>query len=388
MIELLRIRNFKSLADVSIRLTKFNCLVGMNGAGKSSVLQVFDFISQLMRGDISGWLEQRGWSIADLNCKLRKESNITLAVEFRLANGGLLKWMGVFNRTTMRCTSESVDINDKVEFKVSSSSYFLRERHGQAITFTYEGSLLSALKESELTAEMLEFRNSLRMLRSLELLSPQSLRKRARAGDDIGIGGEKLSAYLDHIKGSEKTSLIKALKAFYPRITDFKVKTLRSGWKSLSVFEEFKGQTLETEAAHVNDGLLRILAVLTQESSDRSLILLDEVENGINQEIIETLVDSLVASPRQLFVTTHSPLILNFLPDEIARQSVQFIYKTAEGESRIRHLFSIPRLAEKLRVMGPGDSFVDTNLNELSEECIKLDSLVATDQPLGVRTNP
>ena len=112
MIEFVRIRNFKSLGELSMRLQAFNCLIGMNGAGKSSVLQAFDFISQLMRGDIGGWLDQLGWSMADLNCKLRKESNITLAVEFRLSHGRLLRWIGVFNHTTIRCTSETIDRRD------------------------------------------------------------------------------------------------------------------------------------------------------------------------------------------------------------------------------------------------------------------------------------
>lgn len=373
MIELVRIRNFKSLGEVSLRMQKFNCLIGMNGSGKSSVLQAFDFLSQLMRGDLSGWLDQRGWSIADLNCKLRKELNITLAVEFRLSNGALLTWIGIFNRSMLVCTSENISINNNTVLKTDASDYYMPDRGRYEIAFTYQGSLLSALKDSELGEQVLEFRNALRGMRSLELLSPHSLRKRARAGDDIGMGGEKLSAYLDGIKGVEKTGLVEALKQFYPRLTDFKVKTLRSGWKSLSVVEQFEGHKLETEAAHMNDGLLRILAVLTQAASDRSLILLDEVENGINQEVVEKLVDTLVASPQQLFVTTHSPLVLNYLPDEVARQSVQFIYKTPEGESRVRHFFEIPRIADKLRIMGPGDAFVDTNLVELTQECIAMD---------------
>ena len=375
MIEFVRIRNFKSLGEVSLRLATFNCLIGMNGAGKSSVLQAFDFLSQLMRGDVSGWLEQRGWSIADLNCKLRKESNITLAVEFRLVSGELLTWIGVFNRSMLRCSSETISIDDRTVFKADGSSYFIPERGRHEITFTHEGSLLSALKDSELGEQVLAFRNALRRIRSLELLSPQSLRKRARAGDDIGMGGERLSAYLDGVKGDEKDRLVEALRRFYPRLVDFKVMTLRSGWKSLSVIEQFEGHKLETEAAHLNDGLLRILAVLTQATSDRSLILLDEIENGINQEVIEMLVDTLVASPQQLFVTTHSPLVLNYLTDDVARQSVQFIYKTPEGESRIKRFFAIPRVAEKLRVMGPGDAFVDTNLEQLTRECLMLDLL-------------
>ncbi len=46
MIKSVRVVNFKSLADVTLSLGHFNCLVGMNGAGKSTVLQALDFLSQ------------------------------------------------------------------------------------------------------------------------------------------------------------------------------------------------------------------------------------------------------------------------------------------------------------------------------------------------------
>ena len=62
------------------------------------------------------------------------------------------------------------------------------------------------------------------------------------------------------------------------------------------------------------------------------------------------------------------------MSDEVARQSVQFIYKNIDGESKIRPFFDIPRINEKLRCMGPGDAFVDTDLRALTEECIALDA--------------
>lgn len=383
MIKSIRIVNFKSLGDVTLRLDKFNCLIGMNGAGKSTVLQAIDFLSQLMLGDVSGWLEQRGWSIGDLNCKVRKELNITFHVSFQTTSGDTLTWSGVFNRTLLRCTVEV--ITDQARFKsvdkyfrTDGQSFSVGGKSSQPVNFEYEGSLLSGLKDSELPEQVLEFRNALRQIRSLELLSPHLLRKSARSSDhDIGAGGEKLSAYLDNIKGERKESLIVLLKRFYPALMDFKVVSQRSGWKKLSVFEQFGSQKLETEASHMNDGLLRILAVLTQADSDRSLILLDEIENGINQEIVETLVETLVDSHQQMLVTTHSPLILNYLDDDLARQAVQFIYKTPEGESRIRPFFDIPRIGEKLSVMGPGDAFVDTDLKLLTQECIELDGQIA-----------
>ena len=378
MINSVRFVNFKSLVEVTIPLGQFNCLVGMNGAGKSTVLQAFDFLSQLMRGDLQGWLDQRGWKAVDLNCKLRKERNITFNVSFTTSDCGLLTWIGVFNRSDMRCSHESAYLGDgKVAhtlLRLTGQSYALEAKHSQNIAFEYQGSILSALKDSELPLPLREFRDALRAVRSLELLSPHLLRKSARSSEhDIGAGGEKLSAYLDNIKGEQKAALVTLLQKFYPALVDFKITSQRSGWKKLSVFEQFGDQRLETEALHLNDGLLRILAVLTQADARRSLLLLDELENGINQEIVETLVDTLLQSPQQLLVTTHSPLLLNYLPDAVAQEAVQFLYKTPAGATRCQQFFKIPRIADKLRAMGPGDAFVDTDLKLLTQECIELD---------------
>jgi predicted ATPase len=374
MIKAIHIRNFKSLGDVKLRLAKFTCLIGMNGAGKSSVLQAVDFVSQLMIGRVEEWLDARGWSAADLNCKVLKESNVTVGVHYETSTGKSLRWVGAFNRSLLHCTAELIEQDSQKVFRVGNQKYTVADKPTQDIAFTYQGSLLSALKDSELTPELLEFRNALQQIKSLELLSPQLLRKRARTTDKgIGTGGEKLSAFLDTLPQAAKAGLIDQLQRFYPNLVDFKVSSLKSGWKKLTVVEQFSQQKLETDAAHLNDGLLRILAVLTQAASDRSLILLDEIENGINQEVIETLVDTLVASPHQLLVTTHSPLILNYLEDDVARGAVQFIYKAPLGETRVRPFFKIPRINDKLRTMGPGDAFVDTDLKQLTQECLQQD---------------
>jgi predicted ATPase len=384
MIESIRIRNFKSLGEVTLNLEKFNCLIGMNGAGKSTVLQALDFIAQMMRGHIQGWLDGRDWSITDLNCKLRKESNITVSVQYRTSEGKELVWIGIFNRSSLCCTSESLSVDGEKLFQMAGQTYTLQGRPSQGIAFVFQGSLLSALKDSELLPlpSILEFRDAMRHVRSLELLSPQLLRKSARSSDkDIGAGGEKLAGYLHTIKGEDRQRLLELLKSFYPRIEDFKVKSKRAGWKTLAVIEQFDGQRLETEALHMSDGLLRILAVLAQAGAHNSLLLLDEIENGINQTIVEKLVDTLVSSTQQILVTTHSPLILNYLDDDLARRSVQFIYRTPQGESRIRHFFEIPRIGEKLRYMGPGEALVDTDLEQLSAECLALDEAGANASP-------
>lgn len=123
-----------------------------------------------------------------------------------------------------------------------------------------------------------------------------------------------------------------------------------------------------TSALGVEDGSgqSRLLAILAQAGSDRSLLLFDEIENGINPEIVKELVDTLVNCGRQVLVTSHSPMILNYLDDDIARGSVQFIYRGADGGTRARRFFSVPRVGDKLAYMGPGEAFVDTDLNALT----------------------
>ena len=64
-----KIRNFKSIKEMDFKFSQLNILIGMNGAGKSTILQALDFISQLMHSDsITTWLDSRDWKPHDLNC--------------------------------------------------------------------------------------------------------------------------------------------------------------------------------------------------------------------------------------------------------------------------------------------------------------------------------
>ena len=368
MITSIWIDNFKSLVDFKIELAEFNCVVGLNGAGKSTLLHALDFISQLMVGDISGWLESRDWKSSDLNSKLTRKSNIDFKIELTL-DGQQVLWSGSFNRSSLSCTKETISQNGEKVLVVEDGGYSLGAvRHD--IAFKYQGSILSALKEQQI---WLPLKQAILNIRSLDLISPELLRSRTRsAGGKLGLGGEKLSAYIHEAGEAVKHQLTEELKTVYPQLDSIVTKSLNAGWKQLEIHERFGNKKLSSTARHANDGLLRLMAIMLQLQIGNAFLLFDEIENGINPELIEYLIDHLVKSPDQILVTTHSPMILNFMEDDVAKAGVHYLYKTQEGYTRSIRLFDIPSLAKKLEFMGPGEAFIDTNLIQLYKEIAQL----------------
>ena len=166
------------------------------------------------------------------------------------------------------------------------------------------------------------------------------------------------------------------LKQVYPHISFLNVKSLKSGWKQLEVQEKYPGELstdspypeMITRARHVNDGMLRLIAMMAAISSQNRFLLFDEIENGINPELVEFVLQQFTTAEQQIVMTTHSPMILNYLEDSIAKEGVIYLYKTIKGFTRSIKFFDIPSLSKKLDFMGPGEAFVDTDLIGLAEE--------------------
>ncbi len=392
-IQSFHINNFKSLVSFDLQFADFTCLIGLNGAGKTTVLQALDFIAQLMRGRLDDWLVARDWTSADLDSKLVTKKNIDFSLYFESSTGHHFCWKGSFNRDRLYCSSEAVYRRSEADFSGGKRLFDVgdgRYRLGgstpaQNIQFDYHGSLLSQLRDEHIATHgdscLIELKRFLLQTRSLDLLSPHLLRQRTR-GDvyDLGRGGEKLSAFLHELAQDDKDRLLALLKKAYPNLRSFDTRSLTGGWKRLEIEEQYQvvregslfPENLSTEAKHINDGMLRLMAIIAETITDHSLLLFDEIENGVNPELVEFLVDTLIEAPQQILVTTHSPMILNFLEDEVAKQGMQYIYKSEDGRTRSLPFFSIPSMQEKLEFMGPGEVYADTDLPALQREITAL----------------
>lgn len=184
----------------------------------------------------------------------------------------------------------------------------------------------------------------------------------------MGLGGEGLSTFLHNLEGKERKFVQENIAKVYPNLKQFNVSQMRSGWKKLIIQEQIKDTILEIESRHIADGLLRLLAVFAQLSLAQSFLLLDEIENRINPELIEFLMDTLVEAFPQILITTHSPIVLNYIEDDIAIKGIVYLYKEQNGATQAIRLFDIPSMRKKLTVMGPGEAYDDTLLAQMIEE--------------------
>lgn len=377
MIKKISVSAFKSLVDFELNLdSKFNCIIGLNGAGKSSVLQLFSYVSALIEGKIDRWLSERGWEEKDVVSHFfptRETFDLVLDIEL---SDKQLRWEATYNWKRGLCTSETLT-------DLANGQQLLRLYQGRLKTkrdtipdliFKYSGSILSALDDSALPQEAVIFRNFMTNVDSHDLLSPRVMRSGRFASEGkIGSAGEYLISYIHKLDKNSQDILLQNLYGYFPQVVKIETKTELNGTLSLLLTERFYNEDgshtdVVTNAKHINDGMLRILIILASQRSSSKFQQFDEVENGVNSEITEKLVEAFINSPLQVLITTHSPMVLNYIEDELAKSSITLVYKNKQGHTKATKLFALPSLTKKLNSLAPGDVMLDVYLKDAAEE--------------------
>lgn len=404
------VNNFKSLFDFEIDLAKFNCFIGLNGSGKSTFLQFMDFLSQLMKGGIHEWLQKRKWINEDIVSHFDNRIIKTIYFEVQFdCDDKSGSWVSVYSSDDFRCFIEKFTLGDTVlevlnppelevhnlpgrdsasfvvycaekvfkhevsnrQEQVLGKCYVFNKTRTENIHFHYQGSIFSQLADEEIVDAFWDVIRYFRNIHSFSPLSSYFLKQPSQsANGSIGFGGEDLASFLFGLHDSDRAEVIGKIKKIYPEFNSFSAFLHQDRTKQLTINEQYRNGNINypIPARIANDGILRIIAMLSQLNAKTDFLLFDEIENGINPELVGLLLDELVNAKQQIVVTTHSPLFLNYLEDDLAREAVKYFYKTPEGYTRAIPFFEIPSIQEKLGVLGPGEAFADTNLYKLADE--------------------
>ncbi len=338
MIERLRVTNFKRLRNIDCEMRPLTAVIGANGVGKTSLLDVLTLIGKSVKGLLGEFVMKSGGMGSILT---RREGVSELSIGMKIP----------FER------DPELEEYCRYEFALAAQghSYFVAresmvgEGAGKPRPFVYidakypdvrywhyremETASADRLKPSETffsDAQMPytpKVKDRLRCaLYKASLLDvdgdigkPQQL----TPADSPGANGETLVSYLYNLRENSRDqyeSYVFSIKRAFPNFESFSFPIVANGMVSLSWHES--GLAGPLSAHQLSEGTLRFLwlaAVLASASS--SLTLIDEPEISLHPELLRLLAALLrEASTRsQIVVATHSDRLIGFLePSEVA----------------------------------------------------------------------
>ena len=165
----------------------------------------------------------------------------------------------------------------------------------------------------------------------------------------IGTMGEELAAYLNTLRAEDPIrfdSIQRSLQTLIPSVERIDVVQSSRGEVELYLVES----GVPIPARVVSEGTLRVLGLLAIATGTEPapLVGFEEPENGIHPRrvaLVASLLRSIAGSSQtQLIVTTHSPHLIDELPDESLYQ-----VRKSNGVTQIQPVADLPRFIPLLR---------------------------------------
>jgi len=329
----LRIRNFKAIRDSgSLELTRFTALIGNNGSGKSSVLEALDTLRTLVVQDVDAAMQLwKGIEHIRNKSKARQTRHTETGSErsskpIAFAIGGTTGDTP-FAFTTMlneRGNENELFIEREIgrfgpvrfsryddRLEISGDSHFPDRK---AWATQNPASLLSRYVRNYL--ESWQF-----LSLSPQLMGNPAPQTRTRGEITLTRTGSNLAEYLLDIRRKDLevfNGIVETLKYVLPYASDVQP-TLASEIER-AAYLRLSEKDFKVPGWLISAGTLRILALLAvlRHPSPPSLIVVEEVENGLDPRSMRLLVDEIqkcVESGRsQVIITTHSPSLLDSIP--------------------------------------------------------------------------
>lgn len=346
----LTIHGFRRLYDIRLPLRPLSVMIGANGTGKTSILDVLSLLAESAQGhlsdaitDLSGLTSVITYDRAE---ELRLGISMTVPGHEPLVYKLGLKPQGIAYSISEETLSQQRQPHRRPFLHIDSYGpdikYFEPEK-GKLVRPNWEHKPLetSLAQVPKMFREPEDFRNRLSSSTFYHVLnvdprSPVRVPQPMRPATLPGRNGEELVTCLFYLREAERyrfEAIEDALRAVFPRFERLDFPPVAAGTLALAWREEGFSQPLYMH--QLSEGTLRFLwlATLLQSPGLTALTLLDEPEVSLHPELLNLLADLLrEASKRtQIIVATHSDRLIRFLqPNEIV-----LVDSTEEGMSTL-----------------------------------------------------
>jgi predicted ATPase len=344
----IHLKNFKAFKNMTMQnIPHLSVIVGANGTGKSSIIQVFDFLKAAFLSNINNAFHKIGGSNGMLEVRSRNTTeNIEIEIQFiKPHNSAFITYalsIGEKNGIAF-IEREILKYQDKTsnspvllfEFSKGRGSIVMNETE----SLNYSNDLKREdhrLKSDDILAlkvfaQLEHFPVAMCLGNFIESwhisnfnMNHARLDIKKGYAEHLSLDGSNLSLVTEYLYKQHpqlfQTILLK-LSERIPGIENVEAKTTEDG----RVLIRFKDGSFENpfSAHNISDGTLKMFAylVLLYDPKPHSLLCVEEPENQLYSELLWELAEEFRAyttRDSQVFISTHSPGFLNAIAlDEV-----------------------------------------------------------------------
>lgn len=338
MIGKIDIKNFKSIAQASMKLGRVNVFIGANGSGKSNILEAVGMAAAIRNGEVTlDSLMQRGVRIARPELMINSFYN---QLSSRLIRISFYEGETMVNYDIQRLKDSDI----YAPWLVGGVSIHEKEEN---LKILQETIFRYAIYSPDIDA--------LRGLTSGVSLYP------------LGLHGEGLDVLLGQLPKEEIGVIKDIVKQFVSWVDDmafdfegvykfqgYKLGRSKSDLYFRDSFMQKKNNLFSAENA--NEGVLVLLfylALLVSKSTPK-FFAIDNIDTGLNPRLCRYLMKVIsklaVQYDKQLLVTTHNPAILDGITLNGDGSHLFVVERSDEGSTRINELKSKPATERRMKL--------------------------------------
>ena len=342
MIDSIRIRNYKSIVDLTLELGRFNVIIGTNGCGKSNILEAIAMgaLGTSDNADI-GRLASYGIRVTDpdlmVNAFEDTDDYMNQFIQLEVS-GDNKPYNTIIALSHEEKWNKWMDIKPE-EYNVIKQHYKKTQDESIREDIPYE-------KYHQLRKELIEKPT----FQSFLTYSPNEniMREMVRtvAVPPLGVHGEGLFQYLKLTKTQNLFPIInKGLRMldWFEGVSP--ADDLLSNEFDVTITDKYLKETLHSfDQRSTNEGFLYLLFYLTLFNSQDTppFFAIDNIETSFNPGLCQSLTRYLTGASnengKQVILTTHNPYILDGLDLSDDEQRLFVCRRDIDGHTRIERV--------------------------------------------------
>ena len=371
MITKISIKNYKSLADVTLTPGPLTVLVGANASGKSNILDALKILKEITasRESLDNILVPRGgYEEAVWGKDSTREISFDLEEDF-IVLPGMVQYasysvtLGHDNERDY-LANEEMDVPPLEVSRDKGGSFIIKDSGGQTSSGNVSAEY-SALPTSVSNSKQLsELHKKIQSWTFYEF-EPRQMRAPKGISREYRINetGSNLSTVIHTLHSDDSPVLddiVESVKSAVPTVEKLSSPLGKNPSTTYVALKE-KGVPEPIGSWGLSDGTLFSLALATTLYTPEmpSLIALESPDTTLHPYVMEHVAEMLkIASKKtQVIVTTHSPYLLNYLPQE----SLVIVEKT-KGKTTLKSLKGRRALKKVIEQLGGGEVWYSGHL--------------------------